>query len=66
MSDTVPCSCCGRPFHYPAALRTADRQFAAAIGGQAGETCDDCTEVIINGGPDELLRLLARKGEGAP
>jgi hypothetical protein len=54
------CKICGAEYEHPAV--ECDRAFADAIGGQAGETCDDCTIVIICGTPAEIEALLARHG----
>lgn len=57
--NTVTCSICNKPFAYPKALREVDRGFARALGGQNGEACDECSEIIIAGSPEQLDQLVA-------
>ncbi|MDW9481277.1 hypothetical protein GOB57_21770 [Sinorhizobium meliloti] len=59
--DSVICSICNKPFHYPKSLREADRGFAKAIDGQTGETCEECSEIIVGGSPEQLDGLVASR-----
>lgn len=52
------CSLCGKPYDHPALQ--FERAFAESIGAETGETCDDCTKVLLSGSPEEIDDLLGR------
>lgn len=52
------CEICGKEFDYPE--YEADKAFGKLFGGDAGCTCDECSEIIVNGSPDDLDRLLEK------
>jgi hypothetical protein len=61
--DDDVCPICGVQFAVTAAEAAIDRAIADLVGGRLGETCDDCSEVIVNGSPDDIDELMRRNGK---
>jgi hypothetical protein len=52
------CPLCGTEYDHPGLA--LDRAFAESIGAEVGETCDNCSLVLISGSPAEIDALLGR------
>ena len=52
------CPLCGAEYDHPGLQ--LDQDFAESIGAEVGETCDNCSLVLISGSPAEIDALLGR------
>lgn len=59
---TVSCPICGTEYEVMAACE-GWQDFLKVIGAQEGNSCAECSKVIIDGTPEQLRRFLLKHGK---